>query len=186
MQFKSRHSDHFTRRGVKRKWLNTAVFSYFCEDFSRLKKTQKDVFLWHFVAKILARPFGCRPRGTSRGFSGRAARAFSIWRLRVSWGAFFAPFWRRAGETPVKLGEKPGEGRFTWALPGFGPIFLQGGQKSLRLCGKPGGGWRKIPARGGRGGRFQGRGHVSSSWGFNFFPQEVLRMCGGSFNRGRV
>ena len=47
--------DHFTHRGVERKWLNTAVFSYFCEDFSRLKKTQKDVFLWHFVAKLWQR-----------------------------------------------------------------------------------------------------------------------------------
>ena len=54
-EFKSRHSDHFTDRGVERKWLNTAVFSYFCEDFSRLKKTQKDVFLWHFVAKVWQR-----------------------------------------------------------------------------------------------------------------------------------
>ena len=110
------------------------------------------------VAKVSAWPFGCRPRGTSRGFSGRAARAFSIWRLRVSWGAFFAPFWRRAGETPVKLGEKPGEGRFTWALPGFGPIFLQGGQKSLRLCGKIRGRLEKNPGERGERRTFPGPG----------------------------
>ena len=152
---------HFTDRGVELKWLNTAVFSYFCEDFSRLKKTQKDVFcgiLWQKCGKGLARPFGYRPRGTSRGFSGRAARAFSIWRLRVSWGAFLRPFGGGAGETPEKLGEKTGEGRFTWALPGFGPIFLQRGQKSLRLCGKTRGRLEKNPSGSGKDRASPGKG----------------------------
>ena len=63
-----------------------------------------------------------------------------------------------AGETPVKLGEKPGEGRFTWALPGFGPIFLQGGQKSLRLCGKIRGRLEKNPGERGERRTFPGPG----------------------------